>query len=127
MTLLALVVLTVESSTTRTLIQQQRLEIEVLKLVGATDAYVRRPFLHGGALHGFAATLLIALAFAALNAPLARLAETYLTTFAIHALSAPETLALIGISTVLGWCGAWLAVNLNLQVNNVSDRLGLKK
>ena len=125
-TLLALVVLTVVSSTMRTLIQQQRPEIEVAKLVGATDAYVRRPFLYGGALHGFAAgitaTLLIALAFAALNAPLARLAESYMTTFAIHTLSAPETLALIGISTVLGWCGAWLAVNLYLQVNDVGDR-----
>ena len=111
--------LLIVGNTVRVLVHQQGAEIEVLKLVGATDAFVRRPFLYGGALHGLLAGVLAALlvegVFQALSAPFERVADAYLGGFAIHGLDAGQAAALVALSGGLGWCGAVVGIHLALR------------
>ena len=111
--------LLIVGNTIRALVHQHRDEIEVLKLVGATDAYIRRPFLYGGAIHGFlagvAAVLVVEAIFAVLRNPVTRVAETYLSDFTIAGFSVAQTVLLVTVSSGLGWSGAWIGVVLSLQ------------
>lgn len=111
--------LLIVGNTIRVLVEQQRPTIEVQKLIGATDAFVRRPFLYSGALQGLAAGLLalvlVEAALAALGPPVARLAAAYGSTFELQALSPAHGLVLVVVATALGWCGAWLGIGLSLQ------------
>ncbi|MCZ6770854.1 MAG: permease-like cell division protein FtsX [Proteobacteria bacterium] len=111
--------LLIVGNTIRALVHQHQDEIEVLKLVGATDAFIRRPFLYSGAMHGFlagaAAALLVETVFAALKNPVARVAETYLSDFTIAGFSAVQAVLLIAVSCGLGWSGAWIGIILSLR------------
>lgn len=111
--------LLIVANTVRVLVHQQRDEIEVLRLVGATNAFVRRPFLYGGALHGLlgglVAAALVHAVFLALAAPFERVAQAYLGGFEL----APPGLALSGgliaLSCALGWLGAFAGIALALR------------
>ena len=99
-------------NTIRVLVQEQIAEIEVLKLVGATDAFVRRPFLYSGALHGMVAgilgVILIEGVFFALSGPVEAVASAYLSGFTLVS-PAPDFVAtVIALATATGWSGAWL-------------------
>lgn len=102
--------LLVVGNTVRLDIQSRREEIGVLQLLGATDGFIRRPFLYLGAWYGIAAgALAVALLAAsgfALRDPLAELAASYGSRFALAGIDLRWTLAVLAVATVLGWLGA---------------------
>ncbi|BAN36440.1 hypothetical protein SCD_n02640 [Sulfuricella denitrificans skB26] len=113
----ALVVIT--SNTIRLQILSQREEIEVSTLIGATDAFIRRPFLYHGALQGLgggiAAWLIVSLGLQLLNVGIADLAKLYTTQFRLLPLDSVDILSLLLFSSLLGWLGAFLAVGRHLR------------
>lgn len=117
--LLGLGVLLVVANTTRLAIQGRRAEIEIGKLFGATDAFVRRPFLYTGLWYGvlgaIAGWLLLAGAYGALRGPVAELARLYGTGYSLRGLGLEGTLVLLGTGAALGLLGAWAAVGRHLR------------
>jgi len=118
--LLALAALLVVGNTVRLDIQGRADEIGVVQLLGASDAFVRRPFLYTGlwygAMSGVLALLLIGAVQLLLAAPLQQLAASYDHRFSVHGLSVPGMLGLIGASALLGWAGAWIATSRHLAL-----------
>lgn len=116
--LLSFALAAVTFNTIRLQILTQRDEIEVSKLIGATNAFIRRPFLYfgmmQGALGGAAAWLIILVSLHLLNGSFAELAQLYASSFALHPLSAGDSLALLLFSAYLGWLGSWLSVAQHL-------------
>lgn len=113
--------LLVVGNTVRLDIANRAEEIGVLQLLGATDGFVRRPFLYLGALYGLAAGALalglLAVAGLALQPALARLVASYGGDFHLHGPGAfGGTCLLIG-PLLLGWLGAWLATGHHLRGN----------
>lgn len=117
--LLGLALVAVTFNTIRLQILTRREEIEVSKLIGGTDAFIRRPFLYAGLLHGLlggmAAWLIVAASLLLVNGSLAELAQLYASNFALRPLSASDSLALLCLSACLGWLGAWLSVAQHLR------------
>ncbi|MEN3372952.1 permease-like cell division protein FtsX [Dechloromonas sp. ZS-1] len=93
-------------------------EIEVARLIGATDAFIRRPFYYYGALQGAFGGLLAAglvlLALKLLAGPVSELAELYGASFSLGLPGPMHVLALSGAGGFLGWLGAQLSVSLSL-------------
>ena len=116
---LALGVLAIVGNTIRLEINGRRAEIEVTKLVGGSNAFVRRPFLYSGFWQGLAggilAVALIVIGLAILEAPVARVAAAYGASFELVGLAAHEYLAVIGGGALLGLLGAWLAAAFHLR------------
>ena len=106
-------------NTIRLQILTQRAEIEVSKLIGATDAFIRRPFYYLGLLQGLAggalALALVAVALALLNREVGVLAESYGSNFRFAFLPIPEALAVVLFAGLLGWVGAQLSVSRHLR------------
>ncbi|KRG71932.1 permease-like cell division protein FtsX [Pseudoxanthomonas dokdonensis] len=104
--------LLVVGNTVRLDIQSRREEIGVLQLLGAHDGFIRRPFIYLGAWYGLVAGAvalgLLALAGLALQAPLARLTQSYGSGFVLAGLDPLRALAVLAGATVIGWLGAWL-------------------
>ncbi len=117
--LLGLAVLLVVGNTIRLDIQNRRREIEVAKLIGATDAFIRRPFLYSGAWYGLfggvAAWLLVSMALWATGGPVQQLALLYQSQFRLVAADAGTVLALLAGGALLGLLGSWLAVGRHLR------------
>lgn len=109
---LAAGVLVLIGNTIRFEIGTRRAEIEVTKLVGGTDAFVRRPFLYEGLVFGFLGGLValgvVALITATLAAPVGRLAALYGGGFSLSSITVTEALILVAGSSLLGLVGAWL-------------------
>lgn len=116
--MLGLGVILVISNTIRLAIESRRNEIVVVKLVGGTDAFVRRPFLYTGLWFGLggglAAWAMLAASLIWLGNPVAQLAALYHSDFALTGLGVAEIGALLLTGAVLGWCGAWSAVSRHL-------------
>ena len=116
--LLAAALVAVTFNTIRLQILTRREEIEVSKLIGATNPFIRRPFLWFGALQGLAggilAWIIVALAVHLLNRDIAALAALYSASFWLTGLSLPDAAMLLGWSALLGWLGAWLSVTRHL-------------
>lgn len=116
--LLGAAVVAVVGNTIRLEIQNRRAEIEVTKLVGGTNAFVRRPFLYTGTLYGLAAGvlawLIVTAALLALRTPVQALAHAYGSDFMLRGLGLHELEVLAGAGVVLGWLGAWLATARHL-------------
>jgi cell division transport system permease protein len=117
--LLSLALIAVTFNTIRLQILTQRDEIEVSKLIGATNSFIRRPFLYFGAvqglLGGIAAWLIITASLLLLNGQLETLSKLYASQFMLHPLSAGDSLSLLLFSIYLGWLGAWLSVARHLS------------
>jgi len=117
-TLLALAVLLIVGNTIRLEIQNRREEIEITKLIGATGAFIRRPFLYSGLWYGLGgallAALLVELAFLQLDTPVRQLAGLYQSGFRLQTLSFGDSVNLLGFGAFLGLLGAWLAVGRHL-------------
>ena len=115
---LAFALVAVTFNTIRLQILTQRDEIEVAKLIGATNPFIRRPFLYYGALLGLAGGITgwaITLGgLHLLNGKLAGLAELYGTNLRLQHLSMPDTVSLCVFAAALGWLGAWLSASRNL-------------
>ena len=118
-TLFAGALMAVTFNTIRLQILAQAAEIEVAKLIGATDAFIRRPFYYFGALQGVLgglfAALLVSIGAAFLAAPLGELIALYGGTFTLRGLSPPDIAALAGFGGGLGWLGATLSVAIHLR------------
>ncbi|NBB10615.1 permease-like cell division protein FtsX [Pseudomonas sp. SLFW] len=117
--LLVVALLLVIGNTIRLHIENRRTEIEVIKLVGGTDAYVRRPFLYMGALYGFGAGILswgvLAFGLDWLNEAVVRLAGLYGSNFALAGVPVADGLSLLLGAVLLGYIGAWIAVARHLR------------
>jgi len=117
--LLAFGLVAITFNTIRLQVLTQRDEIEIAKLIGATDVFIRRPFLCLGALQGLAGGL-VALAIlwgsvTALNVGISELAMSYGAGFQLASLDPGDALALTLFSGALGWLGAYLSVSKYLR------------
>jgi len=116
---LAIAVLLIVGNTIRLAVQNRREEIEIVKLVGATDAFIRRPFLYTGFWYGLfagiACWLLLSVALWWLSEPIRELASLYNSQFELSGLSFKQTMQLIGLSCLLGLLGAWLSVGRHIR------------
>jgi cell division transport system permease protein len=105
-------------NTIRLQILTQRDEIEVSRLIGATHAFIRRPFLYLGFLQGLLggamAWLIIAVSVVTLNSSLAELTQLYASSFILQLPSAIDSCSLLLFSSYLGLLGAWLSVAQHL-------------
>lgn len=117
--LLALAVLFVIGNTIRMAIQNRREEIEVVKLIGGSNAFVRRPFLYNGIWYGLfgglLAWLLVNLLLLLLNAPVRQLATLYGSDFSLGLVGLKTTLILLCAGPLLGWVGAWLVAGRHIR------------
>ncbi len=117
--LLGLAVVIVIGNTIRLDIENRRDEIEVTKLIGASNAFVRRPFLWTGLWYGLLggamALGLVFIALALLEEPVARLAGLYQGRIEISALNAGESGAIVGVAVLLGLLGSWLTTTRHLR------------
>lgn len=117
--LLGIGLVAVTFNTIRLQILTQREEIEVSKLIGATDSFIRRPFYYLGLLQGAAggavAIAVVAAGLALLNGEVAVLAESYGSSFRFAFLDPGDALAVVAFAGVLGWLGAHLSVSRHLR------------
>ena len=117
--LLSLAVLLVIGNTIRLAIYNRRDEIEINKLFGATDAFIRRPFLYTGFWYGLSgggiAWLLVNLSFLFLQEPVKQLTALYYSQFELITLDALSSFILLLTGALLGLVGAWLAVGRHLR------------
>ena len=116
--LLSFALIAITFNTIRLQILTRREEIEVAKLIGATDAFIRRPFLYfgltQGLLGGIAAWLLVAGSLQLLNHHVGSLTQLYASNFSLQHLSLGDSVTLLGFSAYLGWLGAWFSVSQHL-------------
>jgi cell division transport system permease protein len=110
---------TITFNTIRLQILAQSAEIELAKLIGATDTYIQRPLhyfgLLQGALGGLCAAGLVSAGFQFLTPAVAELARLYGANFALQGLSASDILVLTAIGGALGWLGAKISVLIHLR------------
>jgi cell division transport system permease protein len=117
--LLAGAVIVIVGNTIRLDIQNRRREIEVSKLLGASDAFVRRPFLYIGAwygiLGGLLAVVVLSLGLLLLGGPLSRLLALYGGQFTGFGVDLATIVLVFGAGLLTGWTGAWVAVARHLS------------
>jgi cell division transport system permease protein len=116
--LLIVAVIIIVGNTIRLDIQNRRDEIEVLKLLGASDGFVRRPFLYIGLWYGMVGSLFALLLLMSsgwlLASPLERLMGLYSTDMNLVGMNLTTALIVVGGGTLSGWGGAWSAVTRHL-------------
>ncbi len=117
--LLGFAIVVIIGNTIRLQILTQKEEIEVSKLIGATNSFVRRPFLYTGVLYGLgggiAACLILVAVIHIFNASIAELARLYASNFHLVLPSASHILLMVLIGIGLGWLGSYLAVNRSIS------------
>ncbi|WP_075182873.1 permease-like cell division protein FtsX [Pantoea sp. 1.19] len=117
--LMVVAVFLVIGNSVRLSIFARRDTINVQKLIGATDGFILRPFLYGGALLGFAGALLSLILSEVLvmrlESVVAQVASVFGTTFALHGLGWDESLLLLLLAAMIGWVAAWLATSQHLR------------
>ncbi|NIG63013.1 MAG: cell division protein FtsX [Serratia symbiotica] len=117
--LMVVAVLLVIANSVRLSIFSRRDTINVMKLIGATDGFIMRPFLNGGAMLGFAGALLSLVLSGVLmwrlESVVSDVANIFGTTFTLHWMGWDEALLLLIISAMIGWFAAWLATMQHLR------------
>jgi cell division transport system permease protein len=117
--LLAAGVVAVIGNTIRLEILNRRAEIEVTKLVGGSNGFVRRPFLYTGALYGLGgavlAWLIVEATVAILGQPVATLAQLYGSRYSLQGPTGDDIGIVLGAGIVLGWLGAWISASRHLR------------
>jgi len=118
--LLGLAIVVIIGNTIRLDVENRRDEIEVTKLIGASDAFVRRPFLWSGLWYGLLGGLLavglVEWGLYLLDEPVARLAGLYQGNVDLLGLSVSEVASVIGIGAGLGLVGSWFAATRRMRV-----------
>jgi cell division transport system permease protein len=118
-TLLGVGVILIVSNTIRLDILNRRAEIEVMKLVGASDGFTRRPFLYAGIWYGLGggllAVILVSIGTLFLGEPVAHLARLYGSGFELEGLGFVTMLEVLAGATALAWAGSWLAVRRHIR------------
>jgi cell division transport system permease protein len=117
--LMIVAVFLVIGNSVRLSIFARRDTINVQKLIGATDGFILRPFLYGGALLGFAGALLSLILSEVLvfrlESVVTQVAAVFGTTFNLTGLAWDESLLLLLVSAMIGWIAAWLATVQHLR------------
>ena len=117
--LFALGILVIVGNTIRLDIENRRDEIEVTKLVGGSDAFVRRPFLYSGVWYGLGggliAWLVATVVIAVLGEPVQRIAGLYGSSFELAGLGPAGSAALLLGGALLGWLGSFIAATRELR------------
>lgn len=117
--LLCLSVVLIIGNTIRLAIINQKDAIAVMKLVGATDSFIQRPFLYSGIwygiLGGLFATIAIALLAYYLSSALTSLTDLYGSNFVLQSLTFDESLILIGFAVGLGLLGSYISVRQHIR------------
>jgi len=117
--LLGLAVLLTIGNTIRLAIMNRRDEIEVMKLMGGTNAFIRRPFLYAGILQGFLGALMawiiVGLVIWFLDGAISDLAALYGSDLSIQGLSAADSGVLLALGALLGWIGSRVSVQRHLR------------
>jgi cell division transport system permease protein len=117
--LLGVAVALIVGNTIRLDILSRRAEIEVMKLVGASDGFARRPFLYSGIWYGLGggvmALILVAAAAALLARPVDRLAGLYGSKFHLQGLGFTAGAAVLLAAIGLAWLGSWLAATRHIR------------
>jgi cell division transport system permease protein len=118
--LLGLAVLLTVGNTIRLAVLNRRDEIEVMKLIGGTNPFIRRPFLYSGTMLGLlgstAAWAIVALTLWFLAEPIAELGRLYGADFHPRGLGPRASAILFGLGALLGWIGSRLAVGRHLRL-----------
>jgi cell division transport system permease protein len=117
--LLGFALVAVTFNTIRLQILTRRDEIEVSRLIGATDSFIRRPFLYYGFVLGFAGGIagctMVAGGVIWLNRHLTELSQLYATELRLSHVPTPDMLSIVVFTALLGWLGAWLSVTRHLS------------
>jgi len=117
--LLAIGVIVIVGNTIRLDILSRRAEIEVTKLVGGSDAFVRRPFLYSGIWYGLGggalALVVVDVAAAVLREPVGRVAILYGSQFQLIGLNLDRSVMLLGAGILLGLTGSWITASHHLR------------
>ncbi|PWC15401.1 permease-like cell division protein FtsX [Brenneria corticis] len=117
--LMVIAVFLVIGNSVRLSIFSRRETINVMKLIGATDGFILRPFLNGGAVMGFGGAVLSLILSQALvwklDAAVTQVASVFGTTFKVTGLSWDESLLLLLVAGMIGWLAAWLATVQHLR------------
>jgi cell division transport system permease protein len=117
--LLGVGIVLIVSNTIRLDILNRRAEIEVMKLVGASDGFARRPFLYSGIWYGLGGGLLaltlVAVASTVLARPVAQLAFLYGSDFRLEGLKLLVGLGVLSLAVALSWLGSWLAATRHIR------------
>ena len=117
--ILALAVLLIVGNTIRMAIQNYHREIEVTKLVGGSDRFIRRPFLYSGIFYGLASAIFAAIILnfliISLQTSVNKLANLYNTQFSLHGLNLKQIGLLILVGALLGFFGSWFTVSRHLR------------
>ena len=117
--LLSVAVIVTVANTIRLDIQARREEIVVMKLIGASNSFIRRPLIYTGLWYGFSgsvvALIFVSAGLAALAGPVQNLAGLYESNFTLAGLSALAVMEVFGAGIVLGWLGAYLTVGRHLS------------
>lgn len=112
-------VVLIVGNTIRLDILNRRVEIEVMKLVGASDGFARRPFLYSGIWYGLGgglmALILVAVAVAVLARPVESLAKLYGSQFHLQGFGFTTGARLLGLAAGLAWLGSWLAATRHIR------------
>ena len=115
---LSLGVLLIVNNCVRTATEHNKKEIDVIKLIGGTHAFIRRPFLYAGMVYGLLGGIiawqLVDLLLLWLQTPSTQLAELYHSQFKLADINVKDTLSLLSGSLLLGLVGAWIAVTRHL-------------
>ncbi len=118
MLLLAAAVVFIIGNTLKLAVQNRHEEIQVLKLIGASDAFIIRPFLYTGLLYGLGGALLSLLLVNAfmisLTFSIKKLADAYQMTYPFAHISSNQTLLLLILAAILGWLAARLSAKRQL-------------
>jgi cell division transport system permease protein len=117
--LLGVGIVLIVSNTIRLDILNRRAEIEVMKLVGASDGFARRPFLYSGIWYGLGGGLLaltlVAVASMVLARPVAHLAFLYGSDFRLEGLKLVLSVGVLSLAVALSWLGSWLAATRHIR------------
>jgi cell division transport system permease protein len=117
--LLALGIVLIVSNTIRLDILNRRAEIEVMKLVGASDGFARRPFLYSGVWYGLGggilALMLVTVAARLLAGPIERLALLYSSAFRLGGLGIGIGSGVLTLAVALAWLGSWLSATQHIR------------
>lgn len=117
--MLSIGVLLVVGNTIRLAIQNRRDEIVIVKLIGGTDAFIRRPFLYAGFWYGFFGGLiaigLVYFSLLLMSGPVERLSGLYQTQFALHKMDFETIFIILALGIGLGLAGSWIAVGRHLK------------
>lgn len=112
-------VVLIVGNTIRLDILNRRQEIEVMKLVGASDGFARRPFLYSGIWYGLGggliALILVAVAAVILAKPVDSLAKLYGSQFRLRGLGFTTTAGVLALAVGLAWLGSWLAATRHIR------------